>query len=247
VADPELLTKAPSAPTVSPFELLSVLWRRRLIVVTVVIISVAVAVALSLRSPKQYSASSELLFRETGFAQALFGSSLFTSGGAEEPQRTTQTSIDVVTSPAVGLEAESLLKIREPVGSLIGSISVSPNADANIATITATRANPREAAAVANAFAEGYITYRRQTDRNTVAEAEELVNEAIKTASSAESLKLNESLRQLGVLRSLQTGSFSGLAQAQTRRHPRVRGRAVPRRRAGAVGGLPRPAPEDRR
>ena len=215
MADLDPLNKAPAAPTVSPFELLSVLWRRRLIVITVVIISVAVAVALSLRSPKQYSASSELLFRETGFAQALFGSSLFTSGGAEEPQRTTQTSIDVVTSAAVGEEAESLLKIKEPVGSLVGSISVSPNADANIATITATRANPREAAAVANAFAEGYITYRRQTDRNTVAQAEELVNESIKTASPAEAAKLGESLRQLGVLRSLQTGNAEVIAHAE--------------------------------
>jgi succinoglycan biosynthesis transport protein ExoP len=215
VADPDPLNKAPVAPTVSPFELLSVLWRRKLIVVTVVIISVAVAVALSLRSPKQYSASSELLFREPGFAQALFGSNLFASSGAEEPQRTTQTSIDVVTSLAVGQEAESILKIKEPVSSLVESIVVSPNSDANIATIEATRSNPDEAAAVANAFAEGYITYRRQTDRNTVAQAEELVSQSIKTADPAESTKLAESLRQLGVLRSLQTGDAEVIAHAE--------------------------------
>jgi succinoglycan biosynthesis transport protein ExoP len=214
VADPDPIKPTSSAPTVSPFELLSVLWRRKLIVITVVIISVALAVALSLRSPKQYSASSELLFRETGFAQALFGSSLFTQG-QEEPQRTTQTSIDVVTSPAVGEEAETLLKMQEPVGSLIESISVSPNANANIATIKATRSTPREAADVANAFAEGYIIYRRQTDRNTVAEAEELVSQSIKTAAPAEQAKLAESLRQLGVLRSLQTGNAEVIAHAE--------------------------------
>lgn len=214
MADPDPLKPPSSAPTVSPFELLSVLWRRKLIVITVVIISVALAVALSLRSPKQYSASSELLFRETGFAQALFGSSLFTQG-QEEPQRTTQTSIDVVTSPAVGEEAETLLKIQEPVGSLIESVSVSPNANANIATIKATRSNPREAAEVANAFAEGYIIYRRQTDRNTVAQAEELVSQSIKTAAPAEQAKLAESLRQLGVLRSLQTGNAEVIAHAE--------------------------------
>jgi polysaccharide biosynthesis transport protein len=205
---------APAAPTVSPFELLSVLWRRKLIVITVVVASVALAVALSLRSPKEYSASAQLLFRDPGFAQALFGNNLF-STGQEEPARTTQTSIDVVTSLAVGEEAESLLKIKEPIGSLVESISVSPNTNADIATIKATRSSPVEAAAVANAFAEGYITYRRQTDRNTVAQAEELVNQSMKTASAAEQLKLAESLRQLGVLRSLQTGDAEVIARAQ--------------------------------
>jgi polysaccharide biosynthesis transport protein len=219
VADLDPVTNAPAAPTVSPFELLSVLWRRKLIVITVVVASVAIAVALSLRSPKQYSASAQILFRDPGFAQALFGNNLF-STGQEEPQRTTQTSIDVVTSLNVGEEAESLLKIKEPVAALTGSISVSPNTDADIATITATRAAPGEAAAVANAFAEGYITYRRQTDRNTVAQAEELVNESMKTASTAEQVKLAESLRQLGVLRSLQTGDAEVIARAEPNTTP---------------------------
>jgi hypothetical protein len=38
-----------------------------------------------------------------------------------------------------------------------------------------------------------------------------------------------------------------GLAEAQTRRHPRVRGRPVPRRGAGAARRLPRPPAEDDR
>jgi len=214
VADLDPLPQASAAPTVSPFELLSVLWRRKLIVVTVVLVSVALSVALSLRSPKQYSASSQLLFREPNFTEALFGNNLFSSG-QEEPQRTTQTSIDVLTSLAVGAEAESLLKIKEPVSSLIGSISVSPNAGANVATIQATRASPDEAAAVANAFAEGYIIYRRQTDRSLIAQAEELVTQSMKTASPAEQLKLAEELRQLGEMRSLQTGDAEIIAHAE--------------------------------
>ena len=205
---------APSAPTVSPFELLSVLWRHKLLVITVVVLSGVVSTALSLRSPKQYAGSAQLLFREAGFAQALFGNNLF-SPGQEEAQRTTQTNIDVVISPNVGIEAKSLLGLKEPVSSLIESVSVSPNANANIATIKATRSNPREAAAVANAFAEGYIIYRRNTDRASVAQAEELVNQSLKTASPAEAAKLAESLRQLGVLKSLQTGNAEVIAHAQ--------------------------------
>jgi receptor protein-tyrosine kinase len=194
--------------------LLSVLWRRRLVVIATVVVSVVIAVALSLRSPKEYSASAQLLFRDPGFAQALFGNNLF-STGTQEPQRTTQTNIDVVTSLNVAAEAASLLKTKESVSSLRASVAVNPNSNADIATITATRSSPREAAAVANAFADGYITYRRQTDRSTVAQAEELVGQSLKTASPAEQTKLAESLRQLGVLRSLQTGDAEVIARAQ--------------------------------
>jgi succinoglycan biosynthesis transport protein ExoP len=209
----------PDAPTVSPFELLSVLWRRKLVVVMVIVLSVVVSTALSLRSPKEYAASAQLLFREPGFAQALFGNNLF-SPGQQEPQRTTQTNIDVVTSRNVGEEAKSLLGLKEPVSALVDSISVQPNADADIATIKATRSKPREAAAVANAFAEGYIIYRRQTDRASVSQAEELVSQSIKTAAPAEAVKLAESLRQLGVLRSLQTGNAEVIATAQPDSEP---------------------------
>ncbi|HEY2718676.1 MAG TPA: polysaccharide biosynthesis tyrosine autokinase [Solirubrobacteraceae bacterium] len=209
----------PTAPTVSPFELLSVLWRRKAVVITTVIASVVVAFALSARSSKEYSASSELLFRDPGFAQALFGNNLFATG-QQEPQRTTQTSIDVVGSRNVARRAAVLLGNGEPIDSLLGSITVTPNSDADIATIEAKRSSPQEAAAVANAFAQGYITYRRETDRSTVAQAEALVTQSIKTASPAEQLKLDESLRQLGVLRSLQTGDAELIASAQPNSTP---------------------------
>jgi capsular exopolysaccharide synthesis family protein len=202
------------APTVSPFELLSVLWRRKLVVVTIVVVSVVVSLALSLRSAKEYSSSAQLLFRDPGFAQALFGNNLFATTN-EEPQRTTQTSVDVVTSLNVAEEAAKLLKTKAPPSELIESITVSPNANADIATVKATRPTPAEASAVANAFAEGYVIYRRQSDRAKVAQAEELVSQSIATSQPAEQLKLEESLRQLGVLRALQTGDAEVIQRAQ--------------------------------
>lgn len=221
-----------AAPTVSPFELLSVLWRRKLVVVATIVVSVGVSVGLSLRSPKQYSASSQLLFRDPGFAQALFGNNLF-STGQQEPQRTVQTDIDVVTSLNVASEAKNLLHTAEPVGGLLGSITVTPNAGADIATLKATRSSPREAASLANAFAEAYVLYRRQTDRATVAQAEELVNQSLQTAAPAEQQKLAESKRQLGVLRSLQTGGAEVIARAQPNPTP-----VSPKPKRDAILGL---------
>jgi capsular exopolysaccharide synthesis family protein len=209
--DPALGHQAP--PAISPFELLAILWRRKLVVSVVILISVVASVALSLRSPKQYSASSELLFREPGFAQALFGTNLFQTG-TEEPQRTTQTNIDVVTSLNVAAEAQKLLHTKEPLTSLLGSISVSPSSNANIADITATRSNPEEAAAIANAFANAYITYGRETDRSLVGQAEELVTKSLSTATLAEKPRLESRLRQLRVLQAIQTGNGEVIASA---------------------------------
>lgn len=214
MTDVDLPDSESSSATVSPFELLSVLWRRRLIVLGVFVVSVVVAFGLSLRSPKQYSSSAQLLFREPGFAQALFGNGLFQSNGPEEPQRTTQTDIDVVTSLSVAAKVQSQLRTSDSLESLLKSISVTPSSNANIANIQATRSSPSEAAAVANAFANGYISYRRETDRALVAQAEELVTQSLSHATAAERPKLEESLRQLRVLRSLQTGNGEVIAYA---------------------------------
>jgi capsular exopolysaccharide synthesis family protein len=207
------------APTVSPFELLSVLWRRKLLVVSIVAISVVVSFALSLSSSKEYSSSAQVLFRDPGFAQALFGNNLF-SPGNEEPQRTTQTSIDVVTSLNVAEEARRILKTDAPPSALLKTISVAPNSNADIATIKATRPHPGEAAAVANAFANGYVIYRRTTDRAEVAEAEELVKQSLATAQPGEQLKLQESERDLAALRALQTGDAEVIQHAQADNTP---------------------------
>jgi capsular exopolysaccharide synthesis family protein len=233
VPDHEPTAEGGATPTVSPFELLSILWRRKLIVIAVVIVSVVVSVGLSVRSPKQYSASAQLLFRDPGFAQALFGNNLF-STGTEEPQRTTQTNIDVVTSLNVGAEAAAILKTKEPVSALLESVEVTPNSNADIATIKATRSTPREAAAVANAVAEGYVLYRRQTDRSKVAQAEELVGQSLATTTTpAEQSKLQEIQRQLQALRALQTGNAEVIARAQPNPTP-----VSPKPKRDAILGL---------
>jgi succinoglycan biosynthesis transport protein ExoP len=231
MAEPDLELDSSARPSISPFELLSVLWRRKLIVAVVLVVSVVVSVGLSLRAPKEYASSAQLLFREPSFAQALFGSNLFQSG-QEEPLRTTQTNIDVVSSLNVAEEAQRLLHTHEPPDSLLNSISVTPSSNANVATLKAKGSSPASAATLANAFAEGYILYRRQTDRATVAQAEELVSQSLTTASAAARPKLEESLRQLGVLKALQTGNAEIIEHARPESTP-----IEPRPKRGALVG----------
>lgn len=231
MVEPDLELDSAARPSISPFELLTVIWRRKLIVIVVLIVSVVVSVGLSLRSPKEYASSAQLLFREPSFAQALFGSNLFQTG-QEEALRTTQTNIDVVSSLNVAEEAKRLLHTHEPPSSLLSAVSVTPGSNANVATLKAKGSTPTEAAAVANAFAEGYIIYRRQTDRATVAQAEELISQSLTTSSAAARPKLEESLRQLGVLKALQTGNAEIIEHARPESTP-----VEPRPKRGALVG----------
>lgn len=231
MAEPDLELDPSTGSGISSFELLAVLWRRKLIVVAVLVVSIAASVGLSLRAPKEYASSAQLLFREPSFAQALFGSNLFQTG-QEEALRTTQTNIDVVSSLNVAEAAQRLLHTHESPSSLLGSISVSPGSNANIATLKAKGSSPARAATLANAFAEGYIIYRRRTDRATVVQAEELIHQSLTTASAAARPKLEESLRQLGVLKALQTGNAERIAYARPDATP-----IEPRPKRGALVG----------
>jgi receptor protein-tyrosine kinase len=204
--------------TVSPFELLRVVWRRRLLVGLFVVLCALVAVLFTVRSDKQYSASASLLFRDPGFARTLYGNDLFAAG--QDPKRTAQTNVDVVASTNVAATARGLLHTQESPDSLLGSVTVTPTSDSDVAVVTAKRASPAEAASVANAFAEGYITYRKAADRQVVANAENLIRTSLQTAAPTERTGLANSLRQLDVLRTLQTGNAEVIAKAQPDPNP---------------------------
>jgi succinoglycan biosynthesis transport protein ExoP len=215
----------------SPFELFRVIWRRRLLVILVVILCTLVSLLLVVRTSKEYSSSASLLFRDPGFARTLYGNDLFDAG--QDPKRATQTNLDVVASTNVAVEAKKLLHTDESVGSLLGSITVTPGSDSDVATVEATRPTPNDAAAVANAFAKAYISYRQATDRAAVQKAQDLIQVSLNTAAADERSGLLTSLRQLEVLKTLQTGNAEVVAQAEPNDSP-----TSPKPKRDAIFGL---------
>lgn len=216
---------------VSPFELFRVIWRRRVLVGLVVILCLLVSVLLTLRTPKEYSASASLLFRDPGFARTLYGNNLFDAG--QDPKRATQTNLDVVHSINVAVEARKLLATGESVGSLLAAVTVTPGSDSDVATVEATRSDPQEAANVANAFAKGYIIYRQATDRAAVQKAQDLIQASLPTATADAKTGLQNSLRQLEVLKTLQTGNAEVVAKAGPNTTP-----TSPKPRRDAIFGI---------
>ena len=195
------------------FELLRVLWRRRLLVVLVLVLCVLTSILFSLRQTKEFEASASVLFRDPGFARTLYGSDLFDAG--QDPERAAQTNIDVVHSANVARVARERLKSSESVDSLLASVEVEPSSDSDVADIKARRASPEDAMRVADAFAYGYIFYRQSTDRQAVQRAKDLIHQALDVAENDSRAGLLASLRQLEVLRTLQTGNAEVIAPAR--------------------------------
>lgn len=197
----------------SPLEPLRILWERKWIVLTALILCVLVTEAIALTSQKQYTAVSKVLFRDPGFARTLFGSDLFETGS--DPERAATTNIEVLKSPAVGDRVTRRLDLarRGPVVSEVVEVSASENSD--VIDITAITDNPRMSADIANAYAREYITYQREEDRNKVRDAQRVVERNIATSSPAERGGLIESLKNLKVLESLQTGNAEVVALAK--------------------------------
>src|SRR5205823_10376653 len=76
--------------------------RRRAVVIIVCVIAVpAVALAFSLSETKKYSASAQLLFRDPGFDQKLFGSNTFqpsTDAAREAATNSSLVSLEAVAA-----------------------------------------------------------------------------------------------------------------------------------------------------
>ena len=215
----------------SPFELFRVIWRRKLLVGLVVVLCVLASILLVVRTPKEYASSASLLFRDPGFARTLYGNDLFDAG--QDPKRATQTNLDVVHSTNVAVQAKKILHTDESVGSLLDSVTVTPGWILDVATVEAKRPSPVEAAAVANAFAQGYIAYRQTTDRAAVQNAQDLINRSLTTAAPDERTGLLTSLRQLEVLKTLQTGNAEVVAKASPNGTP-----TSPKPKRDAIFGL---------
>ncbi len=196
-------------------DFLRILGERKLLIIGVVVACIAASLAISLTSSKEYTAESELLLRDPGFARTLFGSDLFEGG--VDPERVTSTKIAVIESPAVSQRVQSALSERFPDIDVKDSIKVTPNENSDVVTIEAVADTPAQAAAIANAYAAEYIAYQRDLDRTKVQDAQTLVQEnldALPPDSTSERQGLEESLEQLQVLGALQTGNADVVARA---------------------------------
>jgi capsular exopolysaccharide synthesis family protein len=214
---------------------LRVLRDRKWIIIATTAIVVALAVVASLLTTPKYSATAQLLYQKTSFDSALFGSPIVQSLNKE---RDVQTGAHLVKLDPVAERArESLLEeglIDETVVSqdLLDMLTVEPEGQTDVVRVSAVSDDPDEAAAVASAFANEFVEFRREADTRTINAAEialqtKLDDLATQLAADnpPESIidyanTLQEKLEDLGILKNMQNGGFEVVQDASVPPEP---------------------------
>lgn len=214
---------------------LSVLRRRAPVVLACLLLSPLAAFLISNQQEKQYSASASLLFRDPGFDQKLFGSSILDR--SSDPDREAATNVRLVSLDVVASRAGRRLGGIDR-SRIADTVTVAPEGQSDVVRVTATHESPRSAARIANVFAEEYIRFRRDADRNKIREAQGILRRQLRAPAqqdgSAPAGSLREQAQQLDVLASLQTGNAELVERAEIPSSP-----SAPRtQRNTVIGGV---------
>ncbi|HEX2096858.1 MAG TPA: Wzz/FepE/Etk N-terminal domain-containing protein [Solirubrobacterales bacterium] len=183
-------------------QLLRVVRRRKWIVLQAVVAVPLLAFVFSISQEKEYTAEATLLFRQAPVLEE--------TSTVIDPNRVAATNGELVGLPVVAERAAEELE-DVPAGEVLASVTVTPSTEADTATIEATTPDPERSAAIANAYGNAYIDFRRRADRAQVQDAINLAESSLAELTpaeeaGAEGAALNEQLDKLRLSQALQTG-----------------------------------------
>lgn len=178
----------------------------------VFLLFVAVSMAVSFLVTPQYSATAQLRYaREPDISSALNGSSAVSSPLDTSLQLSTTAKI-IQTREMADL-AVTRLGLQD-TDQLNAVVLAAPVADTSLLEITATSPDPKQAAAVANAYAETLVELRRQASLDKYTQAENVISSKLKVYRTALQRQdpaygaLQYRLQDVLTLKALATGDF---------------------------------------
>jgi len=182
--------------------------RRRKVIILVAIVSVPIAAFLvSSTKTKEYTATATLLFESKAEV---------TSEATAEKA----TNEALAALPAVAAKAAKELGGPSSVEEVFGSVKVAAaNEMANVAEVEATNESPDRAAEIANAYANAYIDFRRESNQSKFKDSIALIEAKLdalgpgETGGAREAV-LTEQLSKLEVEEALATGETSIVQKA---------------------------------
>jgi uncharacterized protein involved in exopolysaccharide biosynthesis len=162
------------------------LWRRKFLIVLTTTVVAAVAFGATMLQAPRYEAATDILFEtfEPPARESLFAS--FPDPTGVDPVRALQTEIQLVRSEAVKDSVRRRLAVD-----VAPEIVVEPVGQSNLIRIIARDRNADHAAAIANAYAESYILFRKGMATRT-----KIATEQALTAEIAELDPLVDALDQ---------------------------------------------------
>jgi capsular exopolysaccharide synthesis family protein len=198
---------------------LGVLRRRWLVVVAAVAICLAAGVVIAgINSEKRYESSTRVLFGTSSLSNAV----LQVNSSPDDPEREAATNVLLAGSEAVAGSVRRDLGLSTSVSDLLDKVQVEAEQNANVLRITATDKDPRQAAAIANAFAREFIAFRTRGDRESIDAAVRDLQSQMDAlpADAPERADLRDSLNRLRSLRAVTTGDARVIARAEPATSP---------------------------
>lgn len=196
----------------------SVLRRRKWIIVLAIVVVPAAAIVFSLRQSPLYSASADVLMSRQDLAAVLTNTQ---SNTATLPERDAATQADIAHTPKVAKEVIAKLKLKGVTAEdFLKNTSVTPSLSSDIITFAASDPDPEQAIRIATQFALTFTAYRSELDTASLKKARLEVNSRLAelkaqgdTTSSYFTL-LQDKEQQLSTLEALQTSNATLLRAA---------------------------------
>jgi tyrosine-protein kinase len=191
--------------------------RRGLLVATVVV-AAALASVVSLMQPPDYRASAKLWFGPATTPEEVFPGDA--QGPATRPERVAATNLALASLDTVAARVKQRFPGKGTLEELRAAVSVQPEGASDVAKVTARGGSAREAAALANAFADEIVGLRRDTARVDLQEAIDSLRAALRAREAtgrgrdAGTRTLERRLVELGVVKGLQTGDVKLVERA---------------------------------
>lgn len=178
--------------------------RRWKLVLAIVLAFLVAAVARHVGETTTYEATASVAFG----TQSLSDAALNVNLSSTDPEREAATNVLVAQSEEVAARAAAQLGTGEPPADLLDRISVEAAENANVLYITAADDDPDSAVRVANAFAEQYIAFERQTQIDGIETATANLREQLDAlpADSPRRAALEQSLQRLTELEAVASG-----------------------------------------
>ena len=144
-------------------ERLTVLRRRKWLVLLAAVVVPAAAVAYSLHQPAQYQAKADVLLGQQSSVSSLSGTPDIFS--VQDPQRIVDTETALAREPEVARRVLAVLRLHDRTpDNLLSHSSVSAESDTNLLSIHVTDHVRARAVSLTNAYAEQFALFVRQLD-----------------------------------------------------------------------------------
>jgi capsular exopolysaccharide synthesis family protein len=217
--------------------ILRVLRERWGLVVLLAIIGAAAAFGISSLQAKQYTATSSVVFQNSQLSQQASGVEVYNNSPSSDPT-IMATNIELLNAPDIARMTASAVSRRLTRDDIVNSVTVSERGSSDVADIAARNGSATLAAAIANEYAENFVSSQSAAARASLTSALALVADQISVLSptqraGTDGQALLDRQESLKILASLQTGGVQLLNKAAVPTAP-----STPKTKRNVILGL---------